>query len=123
MRIIHTACPCCGQDIEGNPREGWHDRGGGRACLPFRARDGEIVRPVDLKHSPKLTPRAMLREGVSIEVPRARRARRGAPYRPGYAWVRGWEVRDPATGRYSVPMRYRDAMAMASTELERAGLT
>ena len=116
MKIIQTACACCGQDIEGNPREGWHDRGGGRACLPFKARDGEIVRPSGL-HSPELTPRAMLRPGVDIEVSRPIRRGKGRPYRPGYAWVQGWEVLNPATGRYSVPMRYRDALRHAADML------
>lgn len=116
MKIVQTACACCGQDIEGNSREGWHDRGGNRACAPFQARDGEMVRPTGT-HSPTLSPRAMLRPGCQIEVSAPTRRRRGGTYRLGYRWVQGWQVRDPATGRYSIEMRYRDALTHAAEML------
>jgi hypothetical protein len=46
----------------------------------------------------------------------------GAPIngRPGYRWVRGWEVKSPQTGRYSTPMRYRDALVLARNEIDGA---
>lgn len=116
---MKTMCACCGQDIEGNAREGWRDRGNGRECLPFRARDGDLVRPAGLTHSPKLTPRAMLRPGPDIEVGCIRKRGSGRPGRPSYRWARGWEVRDPDTGRYCTPMRYREALAHARDMLQR----
>jgi hypothetical protein len=42
--ITRTACRYCGQDIEGNPEDGWYDRGNGGHCLPF-VRRGELVTP------------------------------------------------------------------------------
>lgn len=112
--IKHTACAHCGQDIEGSTREGWRDRGGNRTCPAFLARDGEPVRLSGLRHSDKPKARGMLRPGAQIEI--------GATIndRPGYRWVQGWEVKSLQTGRYSTPMRYRDALAMAQNEIDRA---
>jgi hypothetical protein len=109
MKTIQTACAHCGQDIEGSTRDGWRDRGGNRLCPAFITRDGEPVRLAGVKHSDKPRARGMLRPGAMVEV---------GTGRPGYRWAQGWEVRDPVSGRYSTPMRYRDALAMAQTAID-----
>jgi len=48
-----------------------------------------------------------IRPGHRIEVGCTRRGR------PSYRWVQGWQVFDPTTGRWSVEMRRKDAIAMA----------
>ena len=63
----------------------------------------------------------MIRPGCRIEVPAPKRRRRWGTYRPGYRWVQGWQVLDPATGHYSVEMRYRDALTHAA-EMRAAGV-
>lgn len=47
------ACNLCGQDIEWHGRKnGWIDRGGNRACVPFICK-GEVIRPpATAKHKP-----------------------------------------------------------------------
>ena len=47
------ACKYCAQDIEFLGREdGWRDRGGNRACVPYvDKKKGEIVQP-KTKHAP-----------------------------------------------------------------------
>lgn len=48
-----------------------------------------------------------IRPGYRIEVGCTRRGK------PGYRWVQGWQVFNPATGRWSVEMRRKDAIACA----------
>ena len=117
MKTIQTACAHCGQDIEGSTREGWRDRGGNSLCPSFIARDGEPVRLSGVHHSDKPRARGMLRRGSMIEVGTGRPGY-SRWCRPGYRWAQGWEVRDPVTGRYSTPVRYRDALAMAQTAID-----
>lgn len=50
-----------------------------------------------------------IERGPLIEVGRPRRGR------PSYAWVQGWIVRYSAT-LTSIPMRYREAQALAQKE-------
>ena len=62
----------------------------------------------------------MIRPGCRIEAPhRVRKfGKDGRPfYAPSYRWVQGWQVLDPATGRYSVEMRYCDALTHAAEML------
>lgn len=54
-----------------------------------------------------------IRPGFLIEVGCTVRRKRGARGRPSYRWVQGWQVFDPNTGRWSVEVRWRDALAMA----------
>ena len=55
----------------------------------------------------------LIRPGYRIEVGCTVRRRRGDRGCPGYQWVQGWQVFNPATGRWSVEMRHKDAIAFA----------
>jgi predicted N-acyltransferase len=59
----------------------------------------------------------LLRKGVQIEVgaPRKTYNKTGRAFRaPSYRWTQGWEVQDPATGRWSTSMRRNDALRHAA---------
>lgn len=51
--------------------------------------------------------RDYVRPGYRIKIGCPRRGR------PGYRWVQGWQVFDPSTGRWSVEMRWHDALNAA----------
>lgn len=66
--------------------------------------------------APALT--ALLRPGCLIEVGCIRHGR------PSYRWAQGWEVLDPKTGSWSIPLRRRDALFIARQALaaQKAGV-
>ncbi len=103
-------CARCGMDIEHHGHGQWLDHGASTRCnLPH---DTERLHPKG-RHTPNLTPSMLLRRSYArIEVPRPRNRR------PSYTWVTGWEVQDPTTGRWSIAMRFRDAVLHAETMLK-----
>lgn len=60
-----------------------------------------------MKGSRPVKARDFIRPGHRIEVGCTRRGR------PGYRWVQGWQVFNPDTGRWSVEMRWYDALSVA----------
>jgi hypothetical protein len=59
MRIMYgdrSVCALCGQDIEwSGAKHRWKDRGANRECVPYRDKNGEILRPrKDQKHNTKV---------------------------------------------------------------------
>jgi hypothetical protein len=60
----------------------------------------------------------LIRRGCMIEVGCNCGRGRGRLYRPGYRWVQGWQVLNPASGNWSAEMRLRDAQRMARQAVE-----
>ncbi len=104
-----AVCARCGLDIEHHGRGQWLDHGANSHCnLPA---DAERLHPKG-RHTPNLVPSMLLRRSYArIEGPN-----NPSGYRAhlGYRWATGWEVQDPATGRWGIAKRYRDALSHAS---------
>lgn len=109
---LRAACARCGLDIEYIGAGRWHDRGGDICCaLPA---DTERLHRHG-RHTPHLTATMLVRKSYTqVETPRLRNGR------PSYAWVQGWEVRNLETGRWSTPMRFREALNFAHQVLAQA---
>lgn len=102
---LRAICARCGLELRYEGAGVWYDRGGNIRChLPA---DAERLNPKG-RHTPVSTHTMLLRRSFDIEVPRPRKGR------PSFVWVTGWEVMDPRTRRYSMPMRYREALNFAA---------
>lgn len=100
-------CARCQLDIEHHPPK-WRDRGNNTHC----PEGAQAYRTGRLNvHTPLMTHTMLLRPGFRIEVWTPKRRGHG---RAGYRWVQGWDVQDPATGRWSAPMRRNEALNYAA---------